>query len=175
MIRRVHGIDDELAGAHRTAVPLLNTSLPPRTLARVILNGRPHDAVHDKALVVFVRTRCVASYRALTFVSGQATVAEAQFPVLVVVADSDQDAQRMVSGIAASFLRISIRRGQLPRALRKSLPFAAVLGRERKVVHVGRIGEISVTAKFVEACGDAEIRQWLNALPADAEVRSGHG
>jgi hypothetical protein len=172
-VRGFRVINDELAGAHRTAPPLLNSSLSRRTLARIILNGKTDNVVDDKALVVFVCPRCVSSYRALAFMSGQAAVAEAGFAIIiVVVADSDRDAERMRRGIPASFRQVSIHRKQLPGALRPSLPFAVALGRDCEVGHAGGLGETSMTAKFVEACGDIEMRHWLNALPAGAGADS---
>jgi len=171
LIRRLGGARVLSGAAHRSPAGLSLTRISSLDMNAWTIDGArfrlPGTA---SGLVIFVRARCLASYRAATLIADQAGLDAPGFPVIVAVADNARDAQRFAAAVARCVELVRVRPARLPKELRASIPCAVTLGPGRRVRHADSIGTPAQFAKFTEACGDAQVRSWLTrALGSSAQ------
>lgn len=174
LLRRLGGPRILSDALHRGPASLSRTRISSLNIGAWTIDGAKFRLpVSASGLVIFVQSRCLASYRATSLIADQAQIDESGFPVIVVMVDNASDAERFAATVARCIELVRVPPSRLPRELRSSLPCAVTIGPGRQVRHGGNIGTPTQFAKFMDACGDAQVRGWLKrALASSAQAQT---
>jgi hypothetical protein len=130
-------------------------------------NNRNGDQVRlpgsGPGLLVFVQSRCFASYRIATAVARRWEIDPPDFGLALVLVDEPANRERFLAGMPPGMEVMNVRPARLPRRLVASLPCAVSVDRGRRVKHAGGISGPLEFVRFTEACGDSQIRHWCRA------------
>ena len=151
-------VQPDISSLNGTVLPGLHVSA---------LDAGQTGQLPDSGLVVFVQPRCVASRRLMALIDGQLDGAKSKVPVILAVAGEHDEAQRLAVAAPGQTQLVHILPGRLPRELRESIPCAVMLAPGQRVRHAGGMSDSAAVTRFIEACGDARVRQWFNSLPAE--------
>jgi hypothetical protein len=118
----------------------------------------------DPGLLVFVQSRCFASYRIAAAVARHWEIDPPEFTLTLVLVDEPANRARFLAGMPPGMQVIGVRPARLPRRLVAGVPCAVSVGRGRQVKHAGGISGPLEFVRFTEACGDYQIRHWCRAV-----------
>jgi hypothetical protein len=114
-------------------------------------------------LLVFVQSRCFASYRIAAAVAQHWEIDPPEFGLSLVLVDEPANRERFILGMPAGMEVMNVRPARLPRRLVASVPCAVSVDSRRRVMHAGGISGPLEFVRFTEACGDYQIRHWCRA------------
>jgi hypothetical protein len=117
----------------------------------------------EPGLLVFVQSRCLASYRVAAAVARHWEIDPPEFDLTLVLVDEPANRDRFLDGMPAGMQVMGVRPARLPHRLVASVPCAVSVGRGRRVRHAGGISGPLAFVRFTEACGDYQIRHWCRA------------